>query len=137
MATSRDGDENSTTTLVLPRPAGLAKFARQLPGHDADVLDACARYFRAVAARDVEGVLETMTAHYGNALRQMRQWADFCAFFRLWCEAQGQLKRIISNHADGDTATVLADIGSEVVCLDLRRVDGKWLIDAERSGRRR
>ena len=137
MATSRNGDGHSSTTLVLPRPAGLARPARHVAGHDADALDTCARYFRAVAARDVEGVLETMTARHGNALRQMRQWSDFCAFFRLWCEAQGQLKRIISHHADGDTATVLADIGSDVVCLDLRRIDGNWLIEAERSARRR
>jgi len=135
MATSRKEDANSET-LVLPQP--LAQVGGQAGrGRDTAIADVCERYFRAVTARDVDGVLELMTSQHGSQLRQMRQWPDFCAFFQLWCEAHGQLRRVITSCAEADTAAALLDVESEVVRISLRHVDGKWLIDSEQSETRR
>jgi len=135
MATSRKDDANAQT-LVRPHP--LEQRGGQAGrGRDTDVAEVCERYFCAVTARDVDGVLEMMTSQHGSQLRQMRQWPDFCAFFQLWCEAHGQLRRITMSHAEADTAAALLDVESEIVRVSLRLVDGKWLIDSEQSETRR
>jgi len=129
MATSRQDDANSETLLVP-----------QLADHDGQegaVVAACERYFRAVAARDIDGVLAVMTARHGKQLRQMRQWLDFCAFFQLWCEAQGRLRRVIMSQAECGFGAALLDVEHDVVRLSLRCVEGHWLIDSEQSERRR
>ena len=158
-------DAHSHATVVTPRPAGIrdaepaaprsredaasaaanraesappdAAASRAAAAHEAELGAVCERYYRAIGARDADGVIEAMTARYGGQLRQMRQWPEFGAFFRLWCEAQGTLKRVLARQLDGDSGTVLLDLGGELVRVALRRIDARWLVDSEQSERRR
>ena len=91
----------------------------------------CIRYFNAIAARDLESVLEAMTPEYGRQLTEMRRQPDFGAFFSLWCESQGRLLSLISSSVRGDSASVALDTDTAVVFAKLRRIGGRWLLDSE------
>ena len=108
-----------------------ATVARPVIG-DAGPLPAYREYLRAIARRDSDAVLEAMTESYGRQLRALRHTLDFGPLFELWCLSQGDVPAISRCHVDGDRASVEAR-GRAVLCrADLRWIDGRWRVDAER-----
>lgn len=108
-----------------------------LPMLDPDPATGCKRYFQAIAARDLESVLEAMTPEYGRQLSGMRRLPEFGAFFSLWCESQGRLVSVISSSIRGDCGSAALETDSAVVFAKLRRIGGRWLIDSEQLERAR
>ena len=97
-----------------------------------DLAAGCKGYFNAIAARDLEAVLEAMTPDYARQLRDMRRLPEFDALFSLWCAAQGRLISVLSSSIRGDWASAALDTHNAVVLARLRRIGGRWLIDSER-----
>jgi hypothetical protein len=104
---------------------------------DLDPGTGCRRYFLAIAARDLESVLDAMTPEYGRQLRDIRCLPDFDAFFSIWCESQGRILTVLSSSVRGDCASVAIDTDKAVTFAKLRRINGRWLIASEQVERTR
>jgi hypothetical protein len=99
---------------------------------DSGPLPAYREYLSSIAQRDCDAVLEAMTEDYGRQLRALRHTLDFGPLFELWCQSQGDVPAISRCQVEGDRATVEAR-GRTVWCrADLRWIDGRWRVDAER-----
>jgi hypothetical protein len=122
-----------TVMRVAGAPVGPREVtqSRNLALLDPDTAAGCKRYYDAIAARDLESVLDAMTPEYGRHLIDMRNLPDFGAFFLLWCECQGRLARVISSSVRGDSASVAFETDKAIAFAKLRRIGGRWLIDSE------
>ena len=129
----RDARVTTRGTDVTTTPYDIA-LERNLTMLDADTAAGCKRYYHAIAARDLEAVLDAMTPAYGRHLSEMRSLPDFGAFFLLWCECQGHLVSVISSSVRGDSATVAIETDKAVAFAKLRRIAGRWLVDSEQVG---
>lgn len=122
-------------STLCPQTDDAREQHRPTPATSARETDAaagCRRYFDAIAAHDIDAVLDAMTADYSRQLRDLRRLPDFSAFFKLWCESQGRLCAVISCAVRGDWATVALDLDTALVFVRLRHLGGRWLIDSER-----
>lgn len=89
------------------------------------------KYLAAIADRDVEVVLETMTVEYARQLRALRPTRDFGPLFELWCASQPRLISVTACFVAGDTATLEGREGRDLCRVQMRQVDGVWRVSAE------
>jgi hypothetical protein len=133
-ASARTPSERETVSIAIPAAlmhaaniASSSSFAESAPGPG----EGCKSYFDAIAARDLESVLDAMTPDYGRHLRDLRRLPDFDAFFSVWCESQGRFLSVISSAVRRDGATVAFYTDKALVFAKLRRIGGRWLVDSE------
>jgi len=137
---ARGHTQGTIRTIATERENTLcppADEARELHGpgaasRETDAAAGCKRYFDAIAAHDLDALLDAMTPDYSRQLRDLRRLPDFGAFFKLWCESPGRLCAVISSAVRGNWATVALDLDNALVFARLRLFGGRWLIDSER-----